>query len=160
MDLVNNSICALDNHLSVLEGMDLDMTVLRTLRASGHALKHMSIPGGVAAIDEIMVNVEEQINEAGELAKAVSTGTLLHGDDMDPEQLMYELELLNEDEYKGNKLLPESQKMGAVTHSLAITAPTNPVTESSVHDDRERREEAVEQSAYPESLQMRADHVY
>ena len=96
MDLVNNSICALDNHLSVLEGMDLDMTVLRTLRASGHALKHMSIPGGMQAVDEIMSSVEEQINDASELAKAVSTGTLLNSDDIDASQLMLELELITE----------------------------------------------------------------
>jgi hypothetical protein len=97
MDCVNNSICALDNHLSVLDGMDLDMTVLRTLRASGNALKHMSIPGGVSAIDDIMVSVEEQMNEASELAKAVGSGVLLQHDEMDAEQLMAELDLIEND---------------------------------------------------------------
>jgi hypothetical protein len=95
MDLVNNSISALDNHICVIEGMDLDMTVLRTLRASGHALKHMSIPGGSNTVDEIMMGVEEQINEASDMAKAVSSGALTSGDDeIDPMQLMYELELV------------------------------------------------------------------
>jgi hypothetical protein len=94
MDFVNNSICVLDTHLAVLEGMDLDMTVLRTLRASGEALKRYSVPGGMSAVDDIMLGVEEQMNEASELAKAVSVGGLPNTEIIDDNSLMIELELL------------------------------------------------------------------
>jgi hypothetical protein len=94
---VANSICIMDSHNSALEGTELNKSILNTIRASGDAIKRLSIKGGMGTVEDIISEVETNMDNASEITKLLSTGTLnsMTGTDhFNEEELEQELEEL------------------------------------------------------------------
>ena len=71
---VNNSICIIESHANAIEGTELNKSILHTLRASGDAIKRLSVKGGISTVEDIISEVETQMENASEITKVISAG--------------------------------------------------------------------------------------
>lgn len=95
---VSNSICVLDSHSNALEGTELNKSILNTIRASGEAIKKLSIKGGMGSVEDIISEVETQIENSAEITKVISAGNISGVDGYSEWDLDQELqELLGEE---------------------------------------------------------------
>ena len=72
---VNNSICIIDSHTNAIEGTELNKSILNTIRASGDAIKRLSVKGGMSTVEDIISEVETQMENASEITKVISAGS-------------------------------------------------------------------------------------
>jgi hypothetical protein len=75
---VNNSICIIDSHANAIEGTELNKSILNTIRASGDAIKRLSVKGGMSTVEDIISEVETQMENASEITKVISAGKRCH----------------------------------------------------------------------------------
>jgi hypothetical protein len=103
---VTNSICIMDSHMSALEGTELNKSILNTIRASGDAIKRLSVKvrtnppfycllrgihwyssssnplfarlnqGGISTVEDIISEVEAQMENAADITKIISSGNV------------------------------------------------------------------------------------
>jgi hypothetical protein len=71
---VNNSICIIESHSNAIEGTELNKSILNTIRASGDAIKRLSVKGGMSTVEDIISEVETQMENASEITKVISAG--------------------------------------------------------------------------------------
>lgn len=64
---VQNNIAVVETHMDALQGIELNKSVINTLKASGHALKNLNIKGGVDEADRVVMDVDDQLREANEV---------------------------------------------------------------------------------------------
>lgn len=114
LEKLQNSMATIELHRNTIEGSVLDRAVLETLRASGDALKQMGAStGGIRAVEEIVADVEAQMENAAEITKIISTGSVsgmvnsmaLDGISIDDDELMRELDSLETESSSGMALL-------------------------------------------------------
>jgi hypothetical protein len=74
---VNNSLCIIESHANAIEGTELNKSILNTIRASGDAIKRLSVKGGIGTVEEIISEVETQMEHAAEITKVISAGNHL-----------------------------------------------------------------------------------
>jgi hypothetical protein len=74
---VSNSICIIESHANAIEGTELNKSILDTIRASGDAIKRLSVRGGIGTVEDIISEVETQMENASEITKVISAGTCL-----------------------------------------------------------------------------------
>lgn len=141
LEKLQNSMNTIDLHRNTIEGSVLDRTVLETLRASGDALRQMGASsGGIRAVEDIVADVEAQMENAAEITKIISTGSVsgmvntmaIDGIVLDEDELMRELDELdmpeneNVDEKNNeaqNMLL--SNKLPAVPELSLLPSPSS-----------------------------------
>lgn len=73
-DRVRNGMSLLEQHMSTIEGTEMDKSILEALKASGHALKRLGIEGGIDAVQNIVSETEIQIEQADEINRTLATG--------------------------------------------------------------------------------------
>jgi hypothetical protein len=73
---VTNSISIMDAHSNALEGTELNKSILNTIRASGDAIKRLSVKGGMGTVEDIISEVETQMENASEITKVISAGNI------------------------------------------------------------------------------------
>jgi hypothetical protein len=72
---IANSICIMDSHSNALEGTELNKSILNTIRASGDAIKKLSVKGGMDTVEDIISEVATQMENASDISKILSTGS-------------------------------------------------------------------------------------
>lgn len=101
LEKLQNSIMTIELHRNTIEGSVLDRTVLETLRASGDALRQIGAStAGLKAVEEIVSDVQQEMENAAEITKILSTGSVtgmintmaVDGIAVDEDELMQELE--------------------------------------------------------------------
>ena len=75
---MNNSICIIESHANAIEGTELNKSILDTIRASGDAIKRLSVKGGINTVEDIISEVETQMENASEITKVISAGISSH----------------------------------------------------------------------------------
>jgi hypothetical protein len=73
---VQNSIGIIESHANAIEGTELNKSILNTIRASGDAIKRLSVHGGMSTVEDIISEVETQMENASEITKVISAGIL------------------------------------------------------------------------------------
>jgi hypothetical protein len=74
---VNNSLCIIESHANAIEGTELNKSILDTIRASGDAIKRLSVKGGMSTVEDIIPEVEAQMENASEITKVISAGNFI-----------------------------------------------------------------------------------
>lgn len=166
---LQNSMTIIDIHRNTIEGSALDRSVLEALRASGDALKHLGASGqGIGKVEDIIHEVETQMEEANEITKIISSGSIsgninasnmmmMGGIDIDEDSLMKELddmmleedndgEIVREEDLK-HRILPSPPKSKIV----AVTTKP-PVGLSNQMDQNKRRREDEEEDFDNDSM--------
>jgi hypothetical protein len=105
---IQNSISVVETHADALQGIELNKTIVSTLRASGHALKSLGLKGGMEEVDKIIMDVDEQLREANEITRAIGEGPFSQ-DPITERELDDELDLLD-DPLEGTTAKPPESK--------------------------------------------------
>jgi hypothetical protein len=104
LEKIQNSMLMIDMHKSTIEGTELDLSVLETLKASGDVLRQMGATGnGLRAVEDLVSGLEESMQNAAEITNVLSSGSVsgvvntmaAFGVAVDEEELMRELDFLS-----------------------------------------------------------------
>jgi uncharacterized membrane protein len=104
LEKIQNSMLMIDMHKSTIEGTELDLSVLETLKASGDVLRQMGATGnGLRAVEDLVSGLEESMQNAAEITNVLSSGSVsgvvntmaAFGVAVDEEELMRELDVLS-----------------------------------------------------------------
>jgi hypothetical protein len=118
LDKLRNCITVIDIHRDTIDGTEFDKSILHTLRASGDAIKRLTIAGGITGAEDIIAEVEQQMDNSMQINTMLSSGSVSgmvnSGNHFTDEELELELaELMGE---TPGKLIPD---LPAVPVSMA-----------------------------------------
>eukprot|EP00283_Hemiselmis_rufescens_P018052 CAMPEP_0173441704 /NCGR_PEP_ID=MMETSP1357-20121228/24099_1 /TAXON_ID=77926 /ORGANISM="Hemiselmis rufescens, Strain PCC563" /LENGTH=165 /DNA_ID=CAMNT_0014407299 /DNA_START=12 /DNA_END=505 /DNA_ORIENTATION=+ len=101
---LQGTMMLIETHMNTIQGVELDKSILDTLRASGDALKRLGVESGVQTAEDVVADVQNQVDAAAEITSVIASGSISGvmsmggADGMDEEELQRELnELLDED---------------------------------------------------------------
>lgn len=99
LEQISNTKMTLEQQQITLESMNLNREVLAAQRQAAQSMQQQTqAMGGVDAVDETMDAVEDGLNDAEEIAEALSRSIATPGIDADEDDLLAELEGLEEED--------------------------------------------------------------
>jgi hypothetical protein len=94
LDKLRNGVALLDKQLDALRSSELDKELMHSLRLSSQAMKKAGIGIGVEEAENVMIELDDQIREASDVATLLSAPLMQDENDIDENDIDAELALL------------------------------------------------------------------
>jgi hypothetical protein len=76
LDKLRNCMTVIEIHRDTIDGTEFDKSILHTLKASGDAIKRLTVCGGINGAEDIIAEVEQQMENSMQINTMLSSGSV------------------------------------------------------------------------------------